>query len=142
MLDQAKINKIINKKLLANDKTLESLNVNLETLSSTLKNKLSFNKMIETQLAQIAASLPAVESGKILGQHETPIENVSMVSTRWGNSSRRPPRTNHAGSYNPPRNNVWDGMVAAVQKDPGVPMISWLIYGKHCEQFLCDQGQV
>ena len=96
--------------------------------------------MIETQLAQIAASLPTVESRKIPGQPKTPIENVSMVSTGWGNSSWRPPRTNHAGRYNPPRNDVWDGMVAAVQKDPGVPMISCLIYVKHFEQCLCDLG--
>ena len=128
MLGQAKINENINKKLLANDKTLESLNVNLETLSSTLKNQLSFNKMIETQLVQIAASLPAVESGKILGQPESPVENVSMVSTGRGNSSQRPPCNNHAGRYYPPRNEVWDGMVAAVQEDPGVPMISCSIY--------------
>ena len=37
VLGQAKINENINKKLLANDKTLESLNVKIETLSSTLK---------------------------------------------------------------------------------------------------------
>ena len=92
VLGQAKINENINKKLLANDKSLESLNVKLEILSSTLKNQLSFNKMIETQLAQIAAALPAIESGKIPGQLETPVENVSMVSTEWGNSCRRPPR--------------------------------------------------
>ena len=67
--------------------------------------------MIETQLAQIAASLPAGESGKIPGQPESPVENVSMVSTGQGNSSRRPPRNNHAGRYYPPRNDVWDGMV-------------------------------
>ena len=109
---------------MANDKSLESLNVKLETLSSTLKNQLSFNKMIETKLAQIAAALPTVESGKISGQPETPVENVSMVFTGRGNSSRRPPRNNHAGRYNPPRNDVWDGMVAAVQEDPRVPMIS------------------
>ena len=125
---------------MANDKTLKILNAKIETLSSSLKNQLSFNKMIETQLAQIAASVPAVESGKILGQPETPIENVSMVSTGWGNSSRRPPRTNRAGRYNPPRNDVWDGMVAAVQEDPGVPMISCSIYVKHFERCLCDLG--
>ena len=96
--------------------------------------------MIETQLAQIDAALPAVESGEIPGQLESPIENVSMVSTRWGNSSRRPPRNNHAGRYNPPRNDVCEGMVAAVQEDPGVPMISCSIYVKHFEQFLCDLG--
>ena len=96
--------------------------------------------MIETLLAQIAASLPVVENGKIPGQPETTIENVSMVSTGWGNSSRRPPCTNHAGRYNPPRNDIWDGMVAAVQEDPGVPMISCSIYVKHFEQCLCDLG--
>ena len=124
MLGQVKINENINKKLLANDKSLESLNVKLETLSSTLKTQLSFKKMIKTQLAQIAASLPAVESGKIPGQPESLVESVSMVSTGRGNSSRRPPHNNHAGRYNPPRNDVWDGMVAAVQEDPRVPMIS------------------
>ena len=72
--------------------------------------------MIETQLAQIAASLPAVESGKIQGQPESPVENVSMVSTGRDNSSRRPPRNNYAGRYYPPRNDVWDGMVAALQR--------------------------
>ena len=76
--------------------------------------------MIKTQLAQIAASLPAVENEKTLGQPKSPVENVSMVSTGRGNSSRRPPRINHAGRYYPPRNDVWDGMVVAVQEDPGV----------------------
>ena len=48
---QAKINESLNKKLAANDKILENINAKVETLSSTLKNQLSFNKMIETQLA-------------------------------------------------------------------------------------------
>ena len=99
---------------MANDKSLESLNVKLETLSSTLKNQSSFNKKVESLLAQIAASLPAVKSRKIPGQPESPVENVSMVSTGRDNSSRRPPRNSHAGRYYPPRNDVWDGMVAAV----------------------------
>ena len=51
ILGQVKINEYINKKLLSNDKTLENLNVKFEALTSTLKNQLSFNKMIETQLA-------------------------------------------------------------------------------------------
>ena len=89
--------------------------------------------MIKTQLAQIAASLAVIESGKIPGQPESPIENVSVVSTGQDNSSRRLPRNNHAGRYNPPRNNIWDGMVVAVQEDPGVPMISCSIYIKHFE---------
>ena len=96
--------------------------------------------MIEIQLAQIAATILVAESGKIQGQLESPGETANMVSTRWGNLPRRAPRTNHAGQYNPPRNNVWDVMVAAVQKDPGVPMISCSIYVKHFEQCLCDLG--
>jgi hypothetical protein len=45
---QAKINESLDKKLAANDKILEGINAKVETLSSALKNQLSFNKMIET----------------------------------------------------------------------------------------------
>ena len=64
---QAKINESLNRKLAANDKILENLNAKVETLSSALKNQLSFNKMSETQFAQIAATVPVFKSGKILG---------------------------------------------------------------------------
>jgi hypothetical protein len=40
--------------------------------------------MIETQIAQIAAAIPVSDSGKISGQHETSLESVKMVSTRFG----------------------------------------------------------
>ena len=65
---QAKINESLNKKLATNDKILEGINPKVETLSSALKKQLSFNKMIETQLAQIAAVVPVSEYGKISGQ--------------------------------------------------------------------------
>ena len=48
---QAKINESLNRKLAANDKILESIHAKVETLSFAHKNQLSFNKMIETQLA-------------------------------------------------------------------------------------------
>jgi hypothetical protein len=38
-----------------NDKMLENINSQIESLSSAVKNQLSFNKMIETQISQIAA---------------------------------------------------------------------------------------
>ena len=78
---QAKINKSQNKKLDANDKILESINAEAETLSSALKNQLSFNKMIETQLAQIAAAVPVSEFGKIPGQPESPVKIANVMST-------------------------------------------------------------
>ena len=68
MLGQAKINKNITKKLMFNDKMLEIINSKIENLSSSVKNQLSFNKMIETQIAQIAAAIPVNNMGKIPGQ--------------------------------------------------------------------------
>jgi hypothetical protein len=44
----------INKKLHANDKMLENINAKLDEFSSALKNQLSFNKMLETQIAQLS----------------------------------------------------------------------------------------
>ena len=89
MLGQAKINENINKKLMANDETLESLNVKIESLSSTLKNQLSFNKMIETQLAQIAASIPPLKMGRSQGNLRLPLKMSTWCSpdgvTRLGN---------------------------------------------------------
>ena len=65
-----------------NDKMIENINSKLENLSSSIKNQLSFNKMIKTQIPQIAAALPVSDLGKILGKPETSLESVKMVSTR------------------------------------------------------------
>ena len=51
-MSQTKINESMNNKLLANDKTLETLNAKMDDLASAVKNQLSFNKMLETQLAK------------------------------------------------------------------------------------------
>ena len=80
---QAKINESLNKKLAANDKILESIHAKVETLSSAHKNQLSFNKMIETLLAQIATVVPFSEK-------------INAVTTRGGKSTCDPPHPNHA----------------------------------------------
>ena len=49
VLGQVKINENI-KNLMYNDKMLENINSKIESLSSLVKNQLSFNKMIETQI--------------------------------------------------------------------------------------------
>jgi hypothetical protein len=51
VLDQAKINKLLQKKLAANDKSLETIQAKMHGISSAIKNQLSFDKMLETQLA-------------------------------------------------------------------------------------------
>jgi GTP-sensing pleiotropic transcriptional regulator CodY len=53
-----------------NDKMIENINSKLQNLSSLVKNQLIFNKMIEAQIAQIAAAILVDHSGKILGQPE------------------------------------------------------------------------
>ena len=69
-----------------------------------LKNQLSFNKMLEAQIAQLAASLPNANTGKLLGQPESPPkEHINAVTTRGSKSTQDPPnpsgapRTNHTG---------------------------------------------
>ena len=42
----------------------------IENLASSVQNQLSFNKMIETQLAQIAAAIPTENAGRLPGQPE------------------------------------------------------------------------
>ena len=76
VLGQAKINENITKKLSYNDKMIENINSKLENLSSSVKNQLSFNKMIEMQIAQI----PVNHSGKILGQPENSLEFVNAAA--------------------------------------------------------------
>ena len=62
----------INKKLHSHDKMLENINAKLDEFSSALKNQLSFNKMIETQLAQIAAAIPSYEKMEFLANLKEP----------------------------------------------------------------------
>ena len=88
---QNQINDNISKKFLANDKVLESLASQLEGFSSVIKNQLSFNKMIETQVAQLASSCTKANTGKLPRQLEVPSkENVNAVTTHGGKSTREP----------------------------------------------------
>ena len=86
---QKQINDNISKKFLANDKVLESLASQLEGFSSIITNQLSFNKMIETQVAQLASSCPNANTGKLPGQPEVSSkENVNAVTTLGGKSTQ------------------------------------------------------
>ena len=63
-----------------NDKMIENINSKLKNLSSLLKNQLSFNKMIETQIAQIATAIPVNHAGKIPGQPKNSPEFVHAAA--------------------------------------------------------------
>ena len=69
---------------------------NMDGFCTSIKNLLSFSKMLETQLAQLAAATPAAELWKIPGQPESILESFNTVTTRWGKPSRISPLTNYA----------------------------------------------
>ena len=84
------------KKIMSNDKMLENINSKVEGLTSSVKNHQSFNKMIETQLAQIVAAILVDNIGKIPGQPDNSLEKVIAVTTRGGKSTCDPTNPNHS----------------------------------------------
>ena len=87
MLEQAQINENLIKNLASNNKILENINSNLEGLTSSFTNQISLNKMFETKLAQIVATIPTYDFEKIPGQPEILFEDVNAVITRDGKST-------------------------------------------------------
>ncbi|RLN40594.1 hypothetical protein C2845_PM01G42040 [Panicum miliaceum] len=112
----------------------------MDGISSTLKNQLSFNKMIETQLAQLAAAVPSAETGKIPGQPEAPLESVNAITTKWGKTSRGKFFTNYTERLERPRKSSWGDLAVTIKEDPGTPMINCSIYDCYYEHALCDLG--
>jgi altronate dehydratase len=55
------------KKIASNDKILENISTRMDAIASTIKNQHSFNKKIESQIAQLAAAVLSSDKGKILG---------------------------------------------------------------------------
>jgi hypothetical protein len=137
---QARINESLNKKLAANEKVLENLNSTIESFTSAMKNQLSCNKMIETQLAQLAASLPSSDSGGIPGQPEPTREHVSAISTGWGKPSRRTYAPNHVGKLIHQIQDPWDESPILHKKDNGYSGITCTIYYQEIKNALCDLG--
>ena len=95
VLGQVKINESLTKKLTTNDKILENINSQIKGLTSAVKNQLSFNKMIETQLAPIVAVVPINNQGKIPGQPKNSLEKVNAMTTRGGKSTCNTPNPNN-----------------------------------------------
>ena len=137
---QTKVNEKIHKKLAANDKSLETIHAKLDGFSTAFKNQLSFNKMLETQLAQLAAATPAAEQGKIPGQPESTLESVNVVNAMWEKSPRKAPFTSYAEKLTRPRRSAWGELAATIREDPGTPVISCSIFDCNFNRALCDLG--
>jgi len=64
IMQQSKINLDINTRLANNDKTLEDINVKMDSFSSGINDQLEYNKRIEAKIAQLAAALPVATNPK------------------------------------------------------------------------------
>jgi hypothetical protein len=129
VLSQAKIIENLIEKLIINDKMLEIINSKIEGLTSSIKNQLSFNKRIETQLAQFAAAIPVAGLGKILGQPKTSFESVKMVSTWFGKALCQ---ESH--------DHLIDPSFITKKEDPGCPTITCSIGPHVFHDAFCDLG--
>ena len=59
----------------------------MERFSSAIKDQLSYNKKLESQIAQLVAALPFA----------TNLEKVNAITTRGGKSTRDPPYPTRTG---------------------------------------------
>jgi hypothetical protein len=82
--------------------------------------------MIESQIAQLAADVPSIDKGKILGQLEDP-KTANLVDVH-----------NAEYYYTKPSIGAWKDESLPVKKgDPGRPVIPIAI-GPHIFQVVCD----
>jgi hypothetical protein len=78
IVNQNKVIDNMSRKIASNDKVLETINNRMDSFTSAIKNQLSFNKMIESQISQLAASIPMAEKGKIPGNPKE-LETTNLV---------------------------------------------------------------
>jgi hypothetical protein len=107
---------------------LENINTKLENIPSSVQNQLSFNKMIEKQIAQLAAAIPISDSGKTSRKPKISLESVNMVSMRFGKPQRR---KSHENLVDPP---------FVTKEDPGRPTITCLVSPHVFHNAFCDLG--
>jgi hypothetical protein len=93
VLNQGKLMDNLSKKLASNDKVLETINNRMDSFSNAIKNQHSFNKMIESQISQLATVVPPAKQGKIPGQPKE-LESANLVDifnagSYWSDPSTR-----------------------------------------------------
>jgi hypothetical protein len=67
-----------------NDKMLKNINSKIESLSTSMKNQLSFNKIIETRISQIAAAILSTTRGKSRGNPRILLSLFMQLQTNEG----------------------------------------------------------
>jgi len=125
--NQGKLMYNLSKKLASNDKMLENINNRMDNFSTAIKDQISFNKIIESQLNQIAAVVPATNPD-IPSQQEG-LESTNLVDMF------------DAGNYwsNPVMEVITD-LLPVKRGDPGHPVIPISIGMVDFPEALCDFG--
>jgi len=99
----------------------------MDSLSSAIKNQHSFNKMIESQITQMAAAVPSIDKGKILGQPED-LKTINLIDVH-----------NAGYYYIQPSIGAWKDESLPVKKgDPGRPIIPIAIGPHIFQEVVCD----
>jgi len=117
----------LSKKLASNDKMLENINNRMDNFSTAIKNQISFNKMIKSQLNQIATAVPPTNPG-IPSQPEG-LESANLVDMF------------DTGNYwSDPIAEATTDLLPVKRGDPGCPVIPISIAMVDFPEALCDFG--
>jgi hypothetical protein len=101
----------------------------MDNFSTTIKNQLSFNKMLESQLQQLANVVPPTNQGKIPGKPED-LETANLVDI-----------FNAKGYWSDPISKGWNGETLPIKKgDLGRLVIPISIGSINFNEAICDFG--
>jgi len=115
------------KKLASNDKILETINNRMDNFSTTIKNQISFHKMIESQINQIATVVPTT--------------NPSIPSQLKGLESANLVDIFDAGAYwSNPAGGWYDESLSIKKGDPRCPVVPISIGSTDFPEALCYFG--
>ena len=104
---------------------METIHAKMDGFSTAMKNQLSFNKTLETEL------------GKIPGQPESTLESVNVINAMWKEPLSRTPLS-YAEKLTRPRRGAWGELASTIRKDPENPVISCSIFDYEFDHALCD----
>ena len=132
IVNQNKVTENMSRKIASNDKVLETINNRMDSFTFAIKNQLSFNKMIESQISQLAASIPMPEKGKIVGNLDE-LQTTNLVDIfNVGEYFVAPPR---------PWRPTWEeGDMPEKKEDLGRPIIPISITAHTFDEAICDFG--
>jgi hypothetical protein len=117
----------MSKKVAFNDKILENISTRMDSIASAIKNQHSFNKIIESQIAQLAAVVPPSDKGKISGQPKD-LETANLINIH-----------NAVFNYTQPSEGRWiDYSLPDKKGDPGRLIIPIAIEPHIFQKAICD----